>query len=86
MLDADYQQLAMNSIAHAAEMIREDFRYLTAKQELPSVLYRPKLFIDGNQWCALYGENIQDGVAGFGDSPEEAMHQFNAAWVERIKK
>jgi hypothetical protein len=25
---------------------------------------RPRIFIDGNQWCVLYGENLQDGVAG----------------------
>jgi hypothetical protein len=43
----------------------------------PSVIYRPKLFIDGNQWCALYGENIQDGVAGFGETPEKAMVDFD---------
>lgn len=43
----------------------------------PSVLFRPALSIDGNQWCALYGENLQDGVAGFGDSPEEAMRDFD---------
>jgi len=35
---------------------------------------------DGNQWCALYGENIQDGVAGFGDSPNAAMQAFDVAW------
>jgi len=21
-------------------------------------------------WCALYGDNLQDGVVGFGESPE----------------
>ena len=85
MFDADYQQLAVNSIAHAAEMVRESFRWTLAHYELPSVLYRPKLFIDGNQWCALYGDNLQDGVAGFGDSPKEAMNAFDRAWDERRK-
>ena len=28
---------------------------------------------DGDQWCALYGENLQEGVAGFGRTPAEAM-------------
>jgi hypothetical protein len=36
--------------------------------------------MDGDQWCALYGENLQDGVAGFGDTPEKAMYAFDAAW------
>ena len=46
----------------------------------PSYLLKPKLSIDGNQWCALYGENLQDGVAGFGDTPEAAFADFDKAW------
>ncbi len=62
--------------AHACDMRAHD--------ERPSTRYRPSLSIDGNQWCALYGENLQDGVAGFGDSPEEAYRSFDKAWVETI--
>lgn len=47
----------------------------------PSVLYRPALMADGNKWCALYGENLAEGVAGFGDTPAEAMHEFDKAWT-----
>lgn len=28
---------------------------------------------DGNQWCALYGEDLQAGIAGFGNTPFLAM-------------
>jgi hypothetical protein len=47
----------------------------------PHVLMRPKLALDGNQWCALYGENLQEGVAGFGDTPAGAMQAFDQAWM-----
>lgn len=50
----------------------------------PSTLYRPSLFIDGTKWCALYGDNIQDGVAGFGDSPEEAYSDFDVNWGKKL--
>lgn len=40
----------------------------------------PRIFIDGNQWCVLYGKNLQDGVAGFGDTPRQAAYAFNKAW------
>jgi hypothetical protein len=53
-----------------------------AEMSRPSVLFRPKLSIDGNQWCALYGENLQDGCAGFGDSPEKAMMAFDVEWAK----
>ena len=50
----------------------------------PSVLMRPALSIDGDQWCALYGANLQDGVAGFGDSPALACAAFDAEWTRKI--
>lgn len=48
------------------------------------VLLRPKMFIDGNQWCALYGDDIQSGVAGFGDSPDAASWAFDKAWSQSL--
>lgn len=50
------------------------------QRQRPCVLFRPTLTKDGDQWCALYGVNLQDGVAGFGDSPEAAMEAFDRAW------
>lgn len=47
----------------------------------PSAIYRPKVFIDGNQWCALYGEDLMSGVAGFGDTPADAVADFNRQWL-----
>jgi hypothetical protein len=48
----------------------------------PSMMLKPKLSIDGNMWCALFGENLQDGVAGFGKSPELAYQDFDANWIK----
>jgi hypothetical protein len=36
----------------------------------------PKLFIDGTNWCALYGENLMEGIAGFGPTPSAALADF----------
>ena len=48
-------------------------------------MLRPKVYIDGDRWCVLYGENLQDGVAGFGDSPILAVYDFNRAWHRPLK-
>ena len=50
------------------------------EQRRPFLQLRPRVFIDGNKWCALYGDNLQDGVAGFGDSPELASLDFDKQW------
>lgn len=43
----------------------------------PSVLYRPKVFQDGNAFCCLYGDDIQSGVCAFGRTPSEAVDNFD---------
>lgn len=70
--------------SHAIAMVRNDFQCVAYEMQRPSVLYRPSVSIDGNKWCALYGENLQAGVAGFGDSPALAMADFDANWVKKL--
>lgn len=55
------------------------------EMQRPCYLLRPELKIDGDQWCALYGENVQDGVAGFGPSPSIAMADFDANYYKKIE-
>ena len=50
----------------------------------PFILLKPSLSIDGDMWCCLYGENLQEGVAGFGKSPDLASRDFDRAWVEQL--
>lgn len=58
-----------------------EFEYESAKElKRPFMLLRPRIFRDGNQWCVLYGENLHDGVCGFGDTPEKASLDFDVNW------
>ena len=50
----------------------------------PHVMMRPKVYLDGNAWCALYCENIAVGVVGFGSSPEEACAEFDKQWINGL--
>lgn len=49
-------------------------------------LLQPKVSIDGDQWCVLYGENLQDGVAGFGDTVYKAILNFNKNFHKPIER
>lgn len=33
-----------------------------------------RVFQDGDEWCALIGEDLQSGVAGFDKTPVEALN------------
>jgi hypothetical protein len=60
--------------AHAAEATEHE-------RQRPFMLLRPRMFPDGNQWCALYGDNLHEGVAGFGYTPAAAATQFDIEWL-----
>lgn len=76
--------MAEQAICFAAEQVANRIVEAASSYDLPSVVYRPRLFMDGDKWCALYGDNLQDGVAGFGDSPALAMHDFNLNWCKKV--
>lgn len=61
----------------------EAITILTNAYDRPSAVYRPRLFLDGAAYCALYGENLMDGCAGFGDTAEAAMVDFDRNWLQQ---
>lgn len=65
-----------------------DIKYQTAQEENEFKLFamlKPSLTREGNQWCVLYGEDLQVGIAGFGDSPHLAIMDFTRQWYKSIK-
>ena len=79
-MNAEDSRMAASAICFAADMMKEIFREAVSIWGSPGTVYRPRLYLDGDRWCALYGENLQEGVAGFGMSPAEAMAAFDVAW------
>lgn len=67
-------------ISYAVEAVKYEFVNAAYEQQRPSTLFKPAISMDGNQWCALYGENLQDGLAGFGDTVAKAMDDFDKNW------
>jgi hypothetical protein len=71
-------------VSHQVSIVAQEFINTAMEQSRPSVLFRPRIFLDGNEWCALYGENLQDGIAGFGKSPALAMSDFDKNWTASL--
>jgi hypothetical protein len=74
---AHYENIAAQRKTDAANLEMDTAR----ERNRPFHLLRPAMFPDGNQWCALYGENLQAGVAGFGESPHLASIDFDVNWL-----
>ena len=64
-------------------LAQEAIGILSNAYDRPSAIYRPRLFVDGDKYCALYGENLVEGCAGFGDTSEAAMWDFDKNWRQQ---
>jgi len=53
---------------------------IKVRPERPSDNRDVRVFPDGDQWCCMYGENLQEGIAGFGDTPKAACKAFDIEW------
>jgi hypothetical protein len=78
--DAAVQQF---DISHLTQQASAVLTGLENEYLRPSVMFRPRVTLDGNKWCALYGENLQEGVCGFGDWPDAAMRDFDREWTRK---
>jgi hypothetical protein len=70
------------------ETIEHDSRLRAAQTAEDFAMFaalKPEIKKDGNQWCILLGNNIQEGIAAFGKSPFEAIRNFNAEMYKEIK-
>ena len=68
---------------YEAASYRRDAAQEQAEFNLFAML-KPSLQRDGNQWCVLYGEDLQVGIAGFGDNIHLAILDFNSQWYKKI--
>jgi hypothetical protein len=56
----------------------------------PAIPYRagilhPVVFKDGKNYCCVLGPDLDDGVFGFGESPEQALQDWDKNLTERIE-
>ena len=80
-MNIDDSNMAAQAICFAADQSKMAWQEAAYEQMRPSVVFKPALSRDGDMWCALFGDNLQEGVAGFGESPAKAMWAFDTAWL-----
>lgn len=81
MMNSSDSSLTASSISFAADMVKIAWQETAWEYKRPSVVFKPQLLKDGNMWCALFGDNLQVGIAGFGETPAAAMYAFDTAWL-----
>ena len=68
---------------HIAYLEKQKEHSMSAEEVLAKAGLKP--YKDGNQWCILAGDNIQEGICGFGDTIDEALYQFLMEVLEKQK-
>lgn len=81
----DAVNLNFGGASYLWQHAQQEIYCVSRSMQRPSVLYRPGITLDGDTWTALYGDNIQDGVCGFGKSPSDAMEDFDKNWSEKFR-
>lgn len=78
----NYEQAESSQKQHNETILQQEKLNLIIEQEEYNlfVMLKPALYKDGNQWCCLYGENIQEGIVGFGDTPYKSILDWTKSW------
>ena len=82
MISIEQEQLShfLNELHRAFE---NEMREISYQYTRPHFMYKIIPYKDGNQWCALLGENIHEGIVGFGSSAAEALQNFDIAYFDK---
>jgi hypothetical protein len=66
-------------------IIRRDVEdFLETRPRSPAAQLRPKLGIIGHIWLAHVGRKLQRGTSGLGQTPREALEDFNRRFMEPL--
>jgi hypothetical protein len=60
----------------------EDF--LETHPRSPAAQLRPKLRVIGDVWVAHVGRKLQPGASGLGQTPRDALEDFNRRFMEPL--
>ena len=72
-------------ISFRAEIVSQEYITAAMEQQRPSVLFKPEITQDGDAWIALLGPDLAVGVVGVGQTPAEAMHDFDRVFLGHPK-
>ena len=81
MAREDFEQIESSQRQHFDVLEHESKMYtlgIAERLAFVSALH-PTITKDGTKWCVLYGNDLQEGIAGFGDTVMQAVDDFNSA-------
>jgi len=59
--------------------------YAAAHPGSPSAVRRPRVYRKSRTWIALLGNDLEDGIIGYGDTIEAALRAFDARYLATLR-
>lgn len=83
----DYEQIESSQRQHHEVLRHQEamIEVCTGSEFKLFSMLKPTLLQDGDEWCCLFGDNLQVGIVGYGKTPHKAVMAWNAAWHEEAK-
>lgn len=83
-MSIDFEQIESSQRQHNETLLHNEKVCNEAERHAFAVFneLKPAFKKDGNQWCVLFGDDLQVGIAGFGSSLRLAIWN----WFERFKQ
>ena len=75
---------ARHTVDQTLIAIQEMDRYCSAHPNSPAATRHPRLSIRGRTFVALLGRNIEQGIAGFGDTVQAALRAFDLQYSRSL--
>jgi hypothetical protein len=73
------------AIEELPSVIKEDVEdYLENHPGSPAARLRPKIGMIGDMWLAFIGQEVRRGASGLGETPRDALKDFNRHFMEPI--
>jgi hypothetical protein len=73
------------AIEELPSVIKEDVEdYLENHPGSPAARLRPKIGMIGEMWLAFIGSEVRRGASGLGETPRDALKDFNEHFMEPL--
>jgi hypothetical protein len=73
------------TIEELPPVIKEDVEdFLDTHPRSPAARLRPRIGMVGDVWLAFIGPKLQRGASGLGDTPRDALKDFNRHFMEPL--
>jgi hypothetical protein len=83
--DVRFLNVVSFEIEELPPVIREDVEhFLESHPRSPAAQLRPKLGVLGSVWLVYIGPKLQRGASGLGQTPSDALEDFNLHFMEPL--